>query len=247
MVEKIFNGIKVNVAKDYTQMSKIAANLILKLIKRKKKSNLLVPTGTTPKGIYKILSKKSNKTFSNVEFFNMDEYVEKKTGTYSLLNPTDKRSYRYFMHKHLFDNVIVKHNFPSPENFKLPGSYDKFIKDSGGIDICLNALGENGHTLGFNFPGTLFNSKTRLVKIDSNTKKVNAKLTNTKIPDYALTTGLKTGMSAKKMIFLVSGRRKASILKKVIHGPVTKKIPATILRKHKNCTWIIDKEAASLL
>ena len=251
-VKRVYNGIRFTIAKDYDEMSKIAAKLILQVIKKNKKSkkrlSLLVPTGTTPKGVYKILSMKSKRTFSNVQFFNMDEYCYKKGKNLTLIEPTSRRSYRYYMHRNLFDNIgYVPHHFPTLDNFQEKGFYDNFIKRKGGIDLCLNAMGENGHTFGFNFPDTQFNSKTRLVKIDQNTKKVNKKLTHSKIPNYAITTGIKTGMSAKQIIFLVSGKRKANILKKVIYGPIDKKVPASVLRKHKKCIWIIDEEAASKL
>ena len=164
-----------------------------------------------------------------------------------LLPASDKRSYKYYMNKHLFSKVKAKHQFPTMKNATNEGWYDNIINKAGGINLCLDAVGENGHTFGFNFPGTSFDSVTRLVKIDDNTMKVNEELTHQKIPRYAVTTGIATGMSAKEIIMLVSGKRKARIIKKILQGKVTEKVPASILRTHPKCKWIVDKEAVSKL
>ena len=245
--KRIFNKVKVIIVKDYKELSNLAAKIVLKKISGKKKFNLLVPTGTSPIGLYQILSKKRSK-LKNCIFFNMDEYCVKKGKKIGYISPTDHRSYHYYMHENLFNQIgQVKHFFPTYENAKEPGTYDKLIKKSGGIDLCINAFGEDGHTFGFNFPGTKFNSITRLVKINDSTKKVNSRLTKMKTPEYGLTTGLKTGMGAKEVLVLASGKRKAEILKKMIYGPITEKVPASILRKHKKCIWIVDEDAASEL
>ena len=36
-------------------------------------------------------------------------------------------------------------------------------------------------------------------------------------------------------------------MKKVLEGPITEEIPASILRAHPNVTFILDEEAAALL
>src|SRR3989344_7608366 len=208
--KRIFNKVKVIVVRDYHELSQLAAKIVLKKISGKNRFNLLVPTGTTPIGLYEILSQRKKSAFKNCTFFNMDEYCVKKGRKIESISPTNHNSYHYYMHENLFNRIgQVKHFFPTYENAKEPGTYDKLIKKSGGIDLCINAFGEDGHNFGFNFPGTKFDSITRLVKINDNTSRVNSKLTKMKTPEYGITTGLKTGMEAKEVILLASGKRKA--------------------------------------
>ena len=249
--EKIYNKTKITVVKDYKEMSQLAARLILQKIYSKSiiklNINLLVPTGSTPEGVYKIISKQPKKLFKHVRFFNMDEYCQKDGKR--LVNKNNPVSYKKYMKEHLFRNISsVQSHFPGVENIKKPGSYDKQIQKYGGIDFCVNALGIDGHTFGFNFPGSSFGSVTRLVKINEITRKINKKKSGYKTPEYAVTTGLKTGMKSKEVLFLVSGREKADILHKIVYSSKpTTKIPATILKLHPRCRWIVDEDAASKL
>lgn len=243
--EKNYNGIKITVAKDYNEMSLLAAKNIIEKIKLKPNINLLIPAGSTPKGTYTILKKQPMDLFRKVKFFSMDEYCQDNK---KLINEHNSVSFRRFMEEHLFNAMgPVKNYFPDEENIKKEGMYDKKIHRYGGIDLCLNTLGIDGHTFGFNFPGVSFDSKTRLVKINEKTRKINKEKTGHETPRYAITTGIKTGMESKEILFLVSGKQKADILNKVIYSKPTPKIPATILKFHPKCKWIIDRETSSKL
>jgi glucosamine-6-phosphate deaminase len=129
------------------------------------------------------------------------------------------------MKEKLFDALgEVRSFFPDETSAEHEGSYDEQIAAEGGIDLCLNAIGEDGHTFGFNSPGSAFDSRTRLVSVSEG-----------------------TGMSAKQVLVLVSGKRKAEILRRIMKGPISPDVPATILRQHPNCQWIVDEAAASRL
>ena len=179
----------------------------------------------------------------------MDEYLVKSpAGDYAFLPPDDERSYHFYMQDRILRQQRgVKSYFPSLENIDSPGSYDEIIQAHGGIDISLNAIGEDGHTFGFNMPGSSFSSKTRMVELNDDTKAVNEKLTGLATPQYAVTAGLETGMASREVLMLVSGKRKADMLKQIIHGEISDSVPATVLRKHPNCLWIVDEAAASEL
>lgn len=241
--ERIINGKRLIVAKDYKGMSLIGARLILERIKKNPKINLLLPTGTTPEGVYKILRLKNPKFFSQVTFFNKDEYCEKDGGKFKLVSEKNSKGFKYYMRKNFFESVAPRAAyFPSIENYKKSGSYDDLIKKLGGIDLAIGAMGEDGH-FGFNFPGASFDSVTRLVRLNGNIRIVNAKLTGQEIPRYGITAGVKTEFESREIIFLVSGKRKAKILAKILKTKKpTAKIPATIFLKHPNCLWIVDKE-----
>jgi glucosamine-6-phosphate deaminase len=245
---RIIKGTKLIVAKDKKELSRIAADLILERLRKRPSANLLVATGTTPEGVYSLLRKESPKLFCKASFFNMDEYCEKNGRKFKLVNEKDSKGYRFYMRKHFFAKIKPKASyFPSEEDIKTPGTYDKIIKNRKGIDLCLCAVGEDGH-VAFNFPGTKFASVSRLVRLNGNIKKVNKKLTGHDIPDYGVTVGLKTLMESREIIFIVCGERKAGILKRVVSSKKPKvKIPATVLKHHKNCHFIVDREAVSLL
>lgn len=246
--EKIFNKINLFIMDDYGEMCKFAADFILKLANYRNHMNLLMPAGTTPVGIYKLLSAQPEYYFNRFCFWNMDEYCIENNGSYDLISSNDQRSFRKYMNLNFTgDFKNIDNRFPTIENIVMPGYYDQRINNCGGLDLCINAMGEDGHTFGFNFPGVSFDSLTRLVNVNSATKDVNRGLTGFETPSYAITTGIKTGMSARQILFLVSGKRKADILHKVVYGPITEDVPATILRKHKNCIWLVDKEASSKL
>lgn len=243
--DRAYNGIPITVVQNYEEMSRRAADIILECIHTNPKLSLLVPTGTTPMGTYKILGQQDSRLFSDVKFLNMDEYCQEDG---QLIPATHPASYRLFMGTHLFDHIgNATSFFPGPENAQMPGSYDTLILQLGGIDFCLTTMGEDGHTFGFNFPGTSFESQTRLVRVHSETKRVNKNLTGFETLDYAITTGINTGMSAREVLFLVSGRRKAEKLREVVYGSITQDVPATVLRTHQNCTWIVDEDAAGML
>jgi glucosamine-6-phosphate deaminase len=50
-------------------------------------------------------------------------------------------------------------------------------------------------------------------------------------------------MQAKKILLVVNGAKKAEILEKVLYGPVTPAVPASILQLHPNVTVVADQEA----
>ena len=116
------------------------------------------------------------------------------------------------------------------------------------IDIIILGIGVNGH-IGFNEPGSKFTSKTRIVNLSKDTIKDNSRFfKNLKnVPKKAITIGIATILSSKKIILLTSGKNKAKAIEKLIKGPITEKVPATALRKHKDVLVIIDKQAVSLL
>jgi glucosamine-6-phosphate deaminase len=249
MTTKTVNGVRLLIVEDYDAMSHEAAAHILRRVRANRRLAMLVPTGTTPEGVYRLLTTEPADLFANASFYNMDEYCERLDDeSYAFLSATDERSYHFYMQEHVFRQFTQsKSFFPGLENIEHPGSYDKLIAANGGLDLCLNAVGEDGHTFGFNIPGSAFDSKTRLMALNEDTKEVNKRLTGLETPQLAVTVGLSTGMRAKEVLLLVSGMRKAEILKRVVYGDISEDVPATIMRRHKNCIWIVDEDAASRL
>ncbi len=240
---------KVIKTKDYEQMSRVAANILSAQVIMKPKCVLGLATGSTPIGTYDQLIKwyeKGDIDFSEVTTINLDEYKG--------LSPENDQSYRYFMNTHLFDHINIDKNktyVPNglePDSEKACSQYNQIIQKYGGIDLQLLGLGNNGH-IGFNEPGSAFEKETHCVSLTQSTIDANARFFSSmdEVPREAYTMGIKTIMQAKKIIVVVSGLQKASIVKKAFFGPITPEVPASVLQLHNDVTLVGDEEALSAL
>ncbi len=228
---------------NYTDMCKKAACIIASQIIMKENSVLGLATGSTPIGIYELLSKwcaRGDLDFSKVRTVNLDEYCGLPAG--------HDQSYRYFMNKRLFDNVNIDKNNTyvpnglAPDANKEGGNYDKLIELLGGIDLQLLGIGHNGH-IGFNEPSDVFISVTHRVELTQETISANARFFNdiSQVPKTAITMGLRGIMNAKKILLAANGESKKDIIEKVLNGRVTPKVPASVLQLHPDVTILYSK------
>ena len=235
------------IVKDYFEMSKTASHMVINEINKRKSPVLALPTGDTPINMYKELVlayKKDLLDFSKVTVFNLDEYLG--------LSHDHWGSYAFFMHNRLFSKVnILKENCFIPNGLarntkKECEKYEAEIEKAGGIDLAVLGIGINGH-IGFNEPGTLFNTKTHLTSLSQDTIENNLhNFSNQKeIPKSAITMGIGTIMKAKQIILLASGPHKAEAISRLFNDPVSTKFPASILQTHANVTVIVDEMAAT--
>ncbi|KMJ58416.1 glucosamine-6-phosphate deaminase [Bacillus sp. LL01] len=218
----------------YEALSQEVANYIAKQVRSNPNVVLGLATGSTPTGMYKHLLEDHivNKTsYRNVVTFNLDEYI----GMHKL----DSNSYYAFMEKHLFQHIdIQKEKIFIPDGLAVQlenecKSYEEKLNTYGPIDIQVLGLGENGH-IGFNEPGTPFNSKTHVVELTDSTRKANARFfpNPVDVPTHALTMGIDSIMRAKEIILLVAGKNKAKALEQLVYGVVSESFPASVLKKH---------------
>ena len=249
--EKIHNVIFESSQEASLLVAQEIATLIRNKNKAKKSCVLGLATGSSPIKVYEELvrlHKEEGLSFANVITFNLDEYY-----------PMDKsniQSYFYFMHEHLFNHVDIL-----PTNINIPdGSIDKKdvyqycvdyemkIKALGGLDFQLLGIGRTGH-VGFNEPGSHFNSGTRSITLDHITRIDAAPsfLGVDNVPRKAITMGIGTLRAAKRIVLLGWGISKSEILKKTIENEMTAEVPATYLQEHTNTTFILDKEASAEL
>lgn len=240
---------RIYAAKDYADLSRKAANIISAQVIMKPNAVLGLATGSTPVGAYRQLIEWYNKgdvDFSQISSVNLDEYKG--------LSEEHDQSYRYFMNCNFFNHINIKQ-----ENTNIPNGlaqnaeaecrrYNYVIKSLGGIDLQLLGIGGNGH-IGFNEPGTAFEKETHLVTLTAQTRESNARFFAglDDVPTHAFTMGIKSIMSAKKILLLATGENKAKALYDSFFGPVTPGVPASILQLHNDCTIIADEEALSLI
>jgi glucosamine-6-phosphate deaminase len=240
---------KIVKAKNYSDMSRKAANIISAQIIMKPNSVLGLATGSSAIGTYEQLVEwyqKGDLDFSEVTSINLDEYKG--------LPRENDQSYYYFMNEKLFSKVNIDPNRTYlPNGMELDSDkacedYNNIIENCGGVDLQLLGLGHNGH-IGFNEPSGEFEAKTHCVDLAESTIIANQRFFENAddVPKQAYTVGIKTIMQAEKIVVVVSGKDKAAILKEAFFGPITPQIQASILQLHSDVTVIADEDALSLV
>ncbi len=233
--------------KDYNEMSRRAAAIISSQIILKPDCVLGLATGSTPIGTYEHLVEWYNQgdlDFSKVTTVNLDEYKG--------LPRDNDQSYYYFMNHHLFSKVNIDKNktfLPDgtePDSETACRKYNEIIHAAGGVDLQLLGIGHNGH-IGFNEPGDIFEKETHCITLSERTIQANTRFfaSEKDVPRQAYTMGIQTILSARRILLLVSGEEKADIVKTAFFGPVTPKVPASILQFHKDVILVADEAALS--
>ena len=228
-------------------VAQAAAMLIAAQITKKPDSVLGLATGSTPIDTYQELIRLYQEKavdFSKASTFNLDEYVH--------LPISHACSYHAFMQVQLFDHVNFKASFLPDGNAKdlnrESRRYDTAIQKAGGLDLQLLGIGHNGY-IGFNEPADNFGYGTQVVNLTDSTIQANKRFfkSDRDVPRQAISMGIGTIMAANEIMLLALGAEKADAIKKTVKGPVTPRLPASILRLHKKVTLLLDEGAASKL
>lgn len=215
-----------------------------------KHSVLTLPTGSSPVGLYGLLVEACRKglDMSGLCTRNLDEYWPLPGG--------HPQSYDYFMRRNLFDYVNIppsQRHIPSCEASDAGeevSRYREVLKNTGPADLAVLGIGP-GLTchIAFNERGSRVDCRTRLVQIDEETIKANARFFDSpnQVPRRAITQGIADILEARKIILIAKGCRKALGVQMALQGPMGSDAPASFLRLHPDVTFIIDQEAGSLL
>lgn len=236
---------KIIEVKNYQQMSQKAAELIINKVRSQPAIHLGLATGGTPIGTYSQLiedHRENGTSYRKTITFNLDEYIG--------LSGKNPNSYRYYMDKQLFNHIDIKKtntHIPQGDAANMGKEclrYEQVIDDLGGIDLQILGIGSNGH-IGFNEPGTSFQSKTHIVDLASSTIEANARFfeRQEEVPTKAITMGISTIMKSKAILLLISGKVKRDALQHLLYDEVTESFPASVLKNHP-CVTIIADEAA---
>ncbi len=227
-------------AKNYNELSKKAAGLIINEIKKNPKLLVCVATGASPTGTYRLLAdyrKKHNEFFKNVRIIKLDEwgglemddpatcedYIRK-----NIIKPLGISKDRYFS----FDS--------NPQEPKLEcRKISAILKKEGPIDLCILGLGIDGH-LGLNEPAEKLKPHAHANKLRSVTMQHKMLAKSEGKPKYGLTLGMQDILSSGKILLLVAGEDKEAIFRKTVKGRITNRVPASLLRKQKNAICISD-------
>lgn len=239
---------KIIVTKDYQELSKEAFKVLKTVLDNNPQAVLGLATGSSPIGLYQAMiedHKNHQTSYQDVVTFNLDEYVG--------ISKDHSQSYYTFMHEKLFNFIDIK-----PENINIPSGATKDLQQAcidyneklsnTQIDIQVLGIGSNAH-IGFNEPGTSFESETHIVELKEKTRLDNQRFFDSldDVPSKAITMGIKNIMHAKQILLLAYGKNKAQAIKDMVEGAISEDVPASILQKHDNVIVVLDEEAASLL
>ncbi|GAB3707551.1 glucosamine-6-phosphate deaminase [Spirosoma flavus] len=250
-----YEKIPTHIYADAKDASRAVAQEIADLIRQKQSEGkpcvLGLATGSSPKTVYAELirmHREEGLSFQNVVTFNLDEYYP--------MEPDSIQSYWRFMREQLFDHVdIPQGNYHVPDGTlrtdkvaDFAKQYEGEIEAAGGLDFQLLGIGGNGH-IGFNEPGSLINSHTRLMMLDNSTRAAASGDFGglPKTPRKAITMGVASILGARRVVLLAWGERKAPVIRGAVEGNVTEANPASYLQTHPNALFVIDEAAASEL
>ena len=237
---------RARVYPDYEAMSAAAADVVARRLGEEPSTVLMLPTGTTPLGMYRRLvemHRAEGVSFAEATFFNLDEYLG--------LAPDHRASYHVYMMENFYGLIdadparVFVPDGAAPDPEAECERYEAAIKEAGGIDVCVLGIGRNGH-IGFNEPGASFDSRTRVVELSESTRRVNAAdFEADRAPKQAITVGMSTIFESTEVLLLASGTNKAGAVAAAVEGDVTDSVPASMLRSHPHAGLFLDEDAAS--
>jgi glucosamine-6-phosphate deaminase len=218
---------------DYRALSDRAAHILLAAVRRAPRIVLGLPTGRSPIGMYDRVVEQCRAEyfcFGEVTAFNLDEYAG--------IPPDHPGSYATYMKRHLFDHVDV-----DPSRAHIPDGtasdldreclrYEEAIRAAGGLQLTFLGLGRNGH-IGFNEPGTPFDSRTRVVELTESTRAANAPhFPGGNVPARAITMGIATILESREIVLIVSGSGKQAAVERLRSHVLDPQFPASALWGH---------------
>jgi glucosamine-6-phosphate deaminase len=241
--------IKLRVVEDGSVVASEAAILLADEVRRRPDAVLGLATGSTPEATYAELvrlHREEGLSFARVRSVNLDEYAG--------LDGEHEQSYRQYMQRHLFNHIDIRlWNALVPDGVAADAeaecrAYEQRIQGLGGVDMWLTGIGTNGH-VAFNEPGSAADSRTRLVDLTTATIESNSPLFAhaDEVPRRAFTVGIETLMASRRLLLLATGESKAAAIAAAIEGEVSSACPASFLQEHADCTFLLDRAAATHL
>ncbi len=239
--------VKVKILPDKEKASEEVAQTLHDLIVEKPNAVIGVATGSTPELAYELLAEKikeNNTDVSQLQFFALDEYIG--------LPWDHPESYHAVINRTVTVPLGV-----DPSQVHVPEApddsgegpvryYDDEIEAAGGIDLQLLGIGRNGH-VGFNEPGTPFDSPTHVGALTELTRKDNSRFFDSvdEVPPLAVTQGIGTILKSRKAILMAFGEAKVDAIRDSLEEPPSEERPGSALQMHSDCVFYLDKAAAA--
>ena len=231
-------------------MARAAAQRVVETLRRHPHLVLGLPAGRTPVGVYAELVRfaaAGKADFSRATAFALDEFVG--------IDHTHAASFHRFIREHLIDRVGLPHdrfhslNGAADDLHAECDRHEAAIQRAGGIGLQLLGIGSNGH-IAFNEPADELPASTHRVTLLEGTRKASAALFDgdlTRVPHHALTMGVGTILKAETIVLLAAGEGKAASVERMARGPITTRMPASLLQAHRSVEIYLDQAAASRL
>jgi glucosamine-6-phosphate deaminase len=242
--------VKIRIFKTEDQLATALARGIVDKLRENPRLVLGLATGRTPLPLYRALAalhKRGLSDYAKATTFNLDEFVG--------LDPAHPGSYRAYMREQLFQHIDLSPrrihflDGRAPDLEAECARFENSILKAGGIDLQILGIGANGH-IGFNEPAPALSPWSHRVKLTLASRKANAGFFGGKlrdVPREALSMGVATIMHARSIVLMATGSEKAEVIAKTVTGPITTRVPASLLQLHHEVEIWLDEEAASKL
>ncbi len=247
--------IRTEIYPDPYQASQTIANGLIAAINsfvptaQKPLFKLGLTTGTTPVSLYNDLKRACTEkkvSFRNVEIFSIDEYYPSSA--------TQMQSRNYRLRSELLDSIdIEEKNIHIPDGSIPVSEVSEYCsnldKQARGLDLLVIGVGDKGQ-VGFNEAGSTISSHTRLVLLPYQSRKrqahnFNGDLNST--PTQAITLGISTMLSAKKVALMAWGEDKAEMVQRIVENGIDPAYPASFFQTHEDVRLFVDENSGANL
>ena len=242
-------GLVLNVVADHAAMSRRAADIVAETVARWPEGAIAVPTGSTPLGMFAELIGRVRGgavDLSRVHVWCLDEYVGVGEGDPNSLTGWLRRSFLDPAGVPMGNVRPVPATDPDPDS--AAAGFEAGLANEGGLDLAVLGLGPNGH-VAYNEPGAAANSRTRVVALPpgSIAQAAASWHPTVPLPERAMTVGVGTLLDARRLVLMVSGDTKATILRRMLREPMSAEVPASWLRLAGSRLEVVADESAAWL
>lgn len=242
---------KIHIVADAAAGAMVVADVFARTLDEAGESGAVLglATGSSPVPAYAELIRRHREeglSFAEARAFLLDEYIGLPTG--------HEQSYHRFIrenftaHIDIDDSAVISPDGAAADPVAEAASYDRRIREAGGVDLQILGIGSNGH-IAFNEPGSSLASRTRVVGLARSTIEDNSRYFDSAddVPVRALSQGLGTILAARRIVLTATGAGKAAAVAQLAEGAISARWPATALQMHPDVTVVVDEAAASQL
>lgn len=242
---------QIHIVADAAEGAEVVADVFARTLQEAGDSGAVLglATGSSPVPAYTELIRRHREeglSFAGSRAFLLDEYVG--------LPADHEQSYHRFIrenftaHIDIDDAAVLSPDGATSDPVAEAASYDRRIREAGGVDLQILGIGSNGH-IAFNEPGSSLASRTRVVGLTRSTIEDNARYFSSasEVPVRALSQGLGTILEARRIVLTASGAGKAAAVAQLAEGAISARWPATALQMHPDVVVVVDEAAASRL